>query len=82
MLILSSLVAGTLQFQLKHHNNEELLQVLQDVNSRCPNITRIYTLTETSVLGTPLYLIEFSTKPGHHEISKFWGGIEGDCGGF
>ncbi|XP_063912973.1 carboxypeptidase E-like [Zophobas morio] len=70
LLILSSLVAGTLQFQLKHHNNEELLQVLQDVNSRCPNITRIYTLTETSVLGTPLYLIEFSTKPGHHEIMK------------
>lgn len=58
-------------FHFKHHNNDELLQVLDDVNAKCPNITRIYALSETSVLGTPLYLIEFSTKPGHHEISKY-----------
>ncbi|XP_044262132.1 carboxypeptidase E-like [Tribolium madens] len=70
LLVVSLLFAGTLQFQFKHHNNDELVQVLQDVNSKCPNITRVYTLTETSVLGLPLYLIEFSTKPGHHEIMK------------
>lgn len=63
-------VANSLQFQFKHHNNDELLQVLQDVNAKCPNITRIYSLSETSVLGVPLYLIEFSTKPGHHEVCK------------
>jgi hypothetical protein len=68
--LVSLLFAGSLQFQFKHHNNDELAQVLQDVNNRCPNITRIYTLSETSVLGLPLYFIEFSTKPGHHEISK------------
>ncbi|RZC32139.1 Peptidase M14 domain containing protein [Asbolus verrucosus] len=70
LLMVSLLFAGTHQFQFKHHNNDELVQVLQDVNSRCPNVTRLYTLTETSVLGIPLYVIEFSTKPGHHEISK------------
>ncbi|CAH1381469.1 unnamed protein product [Tenebrio molitor] len=68
--VVSLLFAGSLQFQFKHHNNDELAQVLQDVNNRCPNITRIYTLSETSVLGLPLYFIEFSTKPGHHEIMK------------
>ena len=35
-----------------------------------PNITRIYTLSEPSVLGEPLYLIEFSTTPGFHEPLK------------
>ncbi|XP_018580185.1 carboxypeptidase E isoform X2 [Anoplophora glabripennis] len=70
LLFVSLCLTGTLQFQFKHHNNEEMLQVLQDVNARCPNVSRIYTLSETSVLGVPLYVIEFSTKPGHHEILK------------
>ncbi|CAH0559396.1 unnamed protein product [Brassicogethes aeneus] len=69
-LVVLLLVAGTHQFQNKHHNNEEVLNVLRSVSSRCDNITRIYTLSETSVLGVPLYVIEFSTKPGHHEILK------------
>ncbi|CAG9818282.1 unnamed protein product [Phaedon cochleariae] len=64
------LAAGTFQFQFKHHDNEEILQVLQEVNVRCPNVSRIYTLSENSVLGVPLYVIEFSTRPGHHEILK------------
>lgn len=62
----------TEQFQYKHHDNDELLRALQDINSRCPNITRIYTLSENSVLGVPLYVIEFSPKPGHHEACKYW----------
>ncbi|KAB0802949.1 hypothetical protein PPYR_05135 [Photinus pyralis] len=66
----SILLVSSRQFEFKHHNNEELLQVLEDVNAKCPNITRIYTLSETSVLGVPLYIIEFSTEPGHHEIMK------------
>ncbi|KAJ8977281.1 hypothetical protein NQ317_015566 [Molorchus minor] len=64
------LAAGTLQFEFKHHNNTELLRVLQDVTRKCSNISRIYTLSENSVLGIPLYVIEFSAKPGHHEILK------------
>ncbi|CAH1107843.1 unnamed protein product [Psylliodes chrysocephalus] len=70
LFLLTLLSTGSLQFQFKHHNNEELLEVLQDVNSKCPNISRIYTLSENSVLGIPLYVIEFSTKPGHHEVLK------------
>ncbi|XP_077290572.1 carboxypeptidase E-like isoform X2 [Arctopsyche grandis] len=54
-------------FVWKHHNNDELLEVLEDVHSRCPNNTRIYTLSETSVRGIPLYVMEFATRPGHHQ---------------
>ncbi|KAF2893301.1 hypothetical protein ILUMI_12857 [Ignelater luminosus] len=70
LVVFALLIVGSRQFEYKHHNNEELLQILQNVNAECPNITRIYTLSETSVLGVPLYVIEFSTKPGHHELLK------------
>lgn len=70
LVVFALLIVGSRQFEYKHHNNEELLQVLQNVNAECPNITRIYTLSETSVLGVSLYVIEFSTKPGHHELRK------------
>lgn len=69
--VLFLLIAASSGFEFKHHDNQELLQVLQDVNMRCPNISRIYTLSETSVLDVPLYVIEFSTKPGHHQICKY-----------
>ncbi|XP_066142240.1 carboxypeptidase E-like isoform X1 [Euwallacea fornicatus] len=65
------LVATTVRgFEPKHHDNQELFHVLRDVNIKCKNITRVYALNEPSVLGTPLYLIEFSTKPGRHEVLK------------
>lgn len=57
-------------FVFKHHNNEELASILDDVHKRCPNITRVYSLTENSVAGNPLLLIEFSDHPGQHEICK------------
>ena len=38
---------------------------------RCPDITRLYTLSETSVNGVPLYVLEFTDRPGKHELSKF-----------
>ena len=37
---------------------------------RCPDITRLYTLSETSVNGVPLYVLEFTDRPGKHELSK------------
>lgn len=58
-------------FQFKHHSNAELLSVLESVHHRCPNITRVYTLNEKSVLGNPLLLIEFSRTPGVHQPCKF-----------
>ena len=59
-------------FQFKHHNNEELATILEDVHFRCPNITRVYTLSENSVAGNPLLLIEFSDKPGYHELCELF----------
>ncbi|CAG9826142.1 unnamed protein product [Diabrotica balteata] len=53
-------VAGALDYETRK----------RDVNARCPNITRIYTLSEKSVLGLPLYFIEVSTNTGRHEILK------------
>ncbi|KAL0281447.1 UNVERIFIED_CONTAM: hypothetical protein PYX00_002430 [Menopon gallinae] len=71
-----SIVAGvhcytdTSNFVFKHHSNDELPRVLEDIHNQCPNITRVYTLSEKSVLGRPLYVIEFSTTPGSHQLLR------------
>lgn len=71
VVVLQVLITTALHpFSFKHHNNAEILKVLEGVHQDCPNITRIYTLSETSVKGTPLYVIEFSTHPGQHEQRK------------
>ncbi|XP_050297220.1 carboxypeptidase E-like [Anthonomus grandis grandis] len=57
-------------FEFKHHDNQELFFVLREVNTKCKNITRVYALNEPSVLGIPLYVIEFSSTPGRHEVLK------------
>ena len=58
------------EFELKHHNNKELNQALQDIHTKCPNITRLYELSERSVNGWPLTVIELTDKPGNHEIRE------------
>ena len=35
---------------------------------RCPYITRLYTLSEPSVNGVPLYVLEITDHPGKHEL--------------
>uniref|UniRef100_T1IMV6 Peptidase M14 domain-containing protein n=1 Tax=Strigamia maritima TaxID=126957 RepID=T1IMV6_STRMM len=57
-------------FKLKHHNNEELLQSLENVHKKCPTISRLYSLDRTSTSGLPLIVIEFSRNPGRHETLK------------
>jgi len=52
------------------HNNTELAAILQQVHNKCPDVTRLYTLSEPSVRGVPLYVLEFSDKPGHHELTE------------
>lgn len=59
-------------FVFKHHNNEELVQVLNAIHQKCPDITRVYTLAEKSVLGVPLTVIEFSDHPGVHKLRKLF----------
>nr|XP_022910449.1 carboxypeptidase E-like [Onthophagus taurus] len=82
ILIILSLIATSSQFQFKHHTNEELIETLENVHRRCPNVTRIYTLSEPSVRGVPLYVIEFSAKPGRHQILtpefKYIGNMHGN----
>merc|ERR1711893_63806 len=68
LLLCISLVAANLEF--KHHNNTELAAILQQVHNQCPDISRLYTLSEPSVQGVPLYVLEFSDNPGHHELTE------------
>ncbi|CAK1553699.1 unnamed protein product [Leptosia nina] len=58
------------EFLWKHHNNEELQLVLEEIHEKCPNVTRVYALTEPSVRNVPLYVIEFSDSPGFHQPYK------------
>ena len=44
--------------------------ICSQVHNKCPDISRLYTLSEPSVRGVPLYVLEFSDKPGHHEIAE------------
>ncbi|XP_072940410.1 carboxypeptidase E-like [Epargyreus clarus] len=69
-LYIAFLLTASAEFVWKHHNNEELPLVLREVNERCPNITRFYTLSEPSVRNVPLYVIELSDSPGNHQPYK------------
>ena len=53
-------------FVFRHHDNTELLEILEDVHSRCPEISDVYELSETSVLGTPLAVIVLGKQPSKH----------------
>ncbi|CAB3379664.1 Hypothetical predicted protein [Cloeon dipterum] len=77
LLMVAAALAGPLPregpevpFQFKHHDNKEMLDLLQQVHKRCPGITRVYNLSETSVRGVPLSVIEFSTHPGLHKLRE------------
>lgn len=67
---LAFLLTVSAKFVWKHHNNEELPLVLEEIHEQCPNITRIYSLSEPSVQNVPLYVIEFSLTPGYHQPCK------------
>ncbi len=54
-------------FEFKHHDNDELREVLEGVQARCPDWARVYELPTKSVLGRPLLVIEMTDKPGIHE---------------
>lgn len=69
-LLSMTTIASTWQFEFKHHDNTELPLVLNDVHQRCPHVTRVYTLSEKSVRGIPLYAIEFGMQPGKHQPCK------------
>lgn len=68
--IRTNLCEDNSQFRFKHHDNRELNELLQAVHKRCPTITRLYELSERSVKGWPLTVIEISDNPGKHELCK------------
>ena len=69
LLVASVSLCTANNVEFKHHNNTELAAVLQQIHNRCPDITRLYTLSEPSVNGIPLYVLELSDNPGHHEVT-------------
>merc|ERR1711936_1253354 len=70
LLLCLSLAAIHANIEFSHHNNTQLAAILQQVHNKCPDVTRLYTLSEPSVMGVPLYVLEFSDKPGHHELME------------
>merc|ERR1712106_348581 len=70
LITICMLVMVQAKVEFKHHNNTEMAAVLQQVHNRCPDNSRLYTLSESSVLGVPLYVLEFSDHPGHHELTE------------
>lgn len=56
------------EFEWKHHNNQELEQVLKEVAERCHDVARLYALNKPSVRNVPLWTLELSDNPGQHEL--------------
>ena len=60
-------VASSHQLLSNHHQNIEILNILNQINSKCPNITKLYDLKYKSVNGFPLRVIVLSDLPNEHE---------------
>jgi carboxypeptidase D len=54
---------------LTYHNNEQLISTLKEVNKKCPLITNIYKIGQSSKKND-LYAILFSENPLVHETGK------------
>ncbi|KAF2983112.1 hypothetical protein EK904_011162 [Melospiza melodia maxima] len=63
----SDLPATFIQF--KHHSYSQMVSTLKKTASRCSHIATTYSIGR-SFEGKDLFVIEFSTKPGHHELLK------------
>ena len=50
-----------------HHNNTEILNIIDQVSAKCKDITHVYDLGLRSVNGEPLRVIAFSDSPSEHE---------------
>ncbi len=68
--IILSLFSTCLSFKFVHHDYEAMLRVMNDAHDRCPEITKVYSLSESSVEKRSLAVIEFSDNPGRHETGK------------
>ncbi|POI34834.1 hypothetical protein CIB84_001414 [Bambusicola thoracicus] len=55
--------------QFKHHSYSQMVSTLKKTASKCSHIATTYSIGR-SFEGKDLFVIEFSTKPGHHELLK------------
>lgn len=55
------------ELRFKHHDNNELIQILNGVNRQCPEITQGFELNPSTVNGNRLYGIIFGINPSAHE---------------
>lgn len=56
--------------QFIHHSFPNMVRELKKVVSRCPHIARMYSIGR-SFEGKDLFVVEFSTSPGHHELREY-----------
>ncbi|KAK7112674.1 carboxypeptidase E-like [Littorina saxatilis] len=59
-----------INFESIHHDHPATVALLDEVNKKCPEITRLYNLSEPSVQGRELIVIEMTEEPGKHIIKK------------
>ncbi|XP_076831166.1 carboxypeptidase Z isoform X2 [Brachyhypopomus gauderio] len=57
----------TTVLQFTYHSNAQMFSILKKTAAKCPQISRTYSLGR-SVEGKDLLVIEFSSKPGQHEL--------------
>lgn len=55
----------------KYHNYEDLVSKLIDIHKQCPKYTEVKSIGE-SVEGRQLLVIQFSTRPGGHQLCTFY----------
>lgn len=55
--------------QFTHHSYSQMVRELKKVASRCSHIAKLYSIGR-SFEGKDLFVIEFSTSPGHHELRE------------
>ncbi|GFR74407.1 carboxypeptidase E [Elysia marginata] len=53
-----------------HHDFEKMVELMREVQKACPEITRLYNLTEPSVEGRNLTVLEITENPGVHVPGK------------
>ncbi|XP_071948855.1 carboxypeptidase E-like [Antedon mediterranea] len=65
----SSLMFSSNGIEFVYHPYKEMIRLLEKINQKCPDITRIYDIGR-SVEGRTLYVFEITDNPGVHEIGE------------